>query len=61
MSPTREDGSFEKSQLTIEDSRTTRWLDKEGNLVRIGEPLVDIEGSSSISYSFVIWDVNNSK
>lgn len=48
------DGTYAKSNFTIEDSSTTRWLDKNGELVRIGEIKRPVYEHSSESYRGVI-------
>lgn len=55
----QEDGSYINIKITMEDSSTTRWLDKEGKLVRVGEPLLDIPQNPVTSHSIVIWDVTD--
>lgn len=57
----QDDGSCAKSHITLEDSSTTRWLDKDGNLVRIGEPILPTVENPTTSYSMVIIDFTNDK
>ena len=37
LSILQNDGTYAKSQITMEDTSTTRWLNKDGELVREGE------------------------
>ena len=46
---------YEKCHFTIEDSSTTRWLNKDGELVRIGEVKKE-STKSNTSYSGFIWN-----
>ena len=47
-----DNGNYSKSIFKVEDSSTTRWLNKEGKLVRIGEGEVERESTkSNTSYS----------
>lgn len=52
----QEDGTYAKSNITIEDSSTTRWLNKDGELVRVGEPKSPKPTQPTESYSFEIID-----
>jgi hypothetical protein len=52
----QDDGTYAKSNITIEDSSTTRWLDKNDNLVRVGD-LARPEQKDCTSYSGFIWNV----
>lgn len=47
----------EYGKITIEDSSTTRWLDKDGKLVRVGQPFLGIIlKTPTESYSGLIID-----
>ena len=37
------------------------WLDKKGNLVRIGEPELKTKGNPTTSFRFIIWDASEDK
>ena len=53
------DGVYREMTFTIEDSSTTRWLNKDGELVRIGEPLRPKPIHPTESYSFQIIDFSD--
>lgn len=57
----QDDGTYAKSSVTIEDSSTTRWLNKDGELVRIGESEIPVSTTPTESYSFVIMDFGDEK
>ena len=57
----QDDGTYAKSSVTIEDSSTTRWLNKDGELVRIGESEIPVSTTPTESYSFVIMDFRDEK
>jgi len=48
----------EYGKISIEDSSTTRWLNRDGELVRIGEPKRPEPTTPTESYSFQIIDFN---
>jgi hypothetical protein len=55
----QKDGCYAKQTIVVEDGSKTRWLDEEGNLVRVGEiPMVLTK--QMVSYSMVIWDTADS-
>lgn len=56
----QKDYSYVEQTFMIEDSSTTRWLGKDGNLVRIGEIPMSCSNIPKVSYSGVVWDVNDS-
>lgn len=47
------------NKVSIEDSSTTRWLNKKGELVRIGEPKIDTPTHPTESYRMEIIDFGN--
>lgn len=52
-------GNRHTYEVQIEDDSKTRWLDGDGNLVRVGsmfEPYKDIPKGTLTSYSMIIWD-----
>lgn len=55
----QDDGVYREMTFTVEDSSTTRWLNKDGELVRIGEPLRPKPIHPTESYSFQIIDFSD--
>ena len=53
-------GAIATQTILLEDPTTTRWLNKDGKLVRIGDPKVKKTKSKypTESYKMVIWDAN---
>ena len=52
----QDDGVYREMTFTVEDSSTTRWLNKDVELVRIGEPERPKPTHPTESYSFQILD-----
>ena len=55
----QEDGTYKNIKVVEEDSSKTRWLNKDGNLVRVGEGAVNKQKGKPIeSYRMIIWDAS---
>lgn len=52
----QDDGVYREMTFIVEDSSTTRWLNKNGELVRVGEPIRPITTKPTESYSLQIID-----
>jgi len=55
----QDDGVYREMTFTIEDSSTTKWLNKKGELVRVGDPERPKPTQPTESYSFQIIDFSD--